>query len=144
MIEPLPINNFDICHFSFFSVIITTARNEPESTECLTVRSEQATRVDAWCNFCPERKGLVGCSAREAIYRARQINHLSRAWKLVKLAHFIVGETGPFIVGEIGPFIFLQSTSYRSAHQWIEFEPVLKPEFITTSTRDMFQIVEEN
>jgi len=57
---------------------------------------------------------------------------------------FIVGETGPFIVGKIGPFIFLQSTSYRSAHQSIEFEPALKPEFITTSTRDMFQIVEEN
>ena len=69
---------------------------------------------------------------------------VARATNQSFVARVEVGETGPFIVGKIGPFIFLQSTSYRSAHQSIEFEPALKPEFITTSTRDMFQIVEEN
>ena len=85
----------------------------------------------------------MACSARLYIARATNQSFVARM-EVGETGPFIVGETGPFIVGEIGQFIFLQSMSYRSAHQSIEFEPALKPEFITTSTRDMFEIVEEN
>ena len=88
--------------------------------------------------FLPGTEGSGGLlSPRGYISRATNQSFVARV-EVGETGSFIVGETGPFIVGEIGPFIFLQSTSYRSAHQWIEFEPVLKPEFITTSTRDMF------